>query len=92
MREVTDACGAGSHARRSHMPTASWMSTAKRQLCMAARWRISDRELDKLAESIRSIREGHFLRALVREELKQDANWVVKLRETSANTRNLLSP
>jgi hypothetical protein len=38
-------------------------------------------ELDKLAESIRSIREGHFLQALVREELKQDANWVVKLRK-----------
>jgi len=38
-------------------------------------------EIDKLGESIKSIREGHFLRALVREELKQDANWVVKLRE-----------
>jgi len=38
-------------------------------------------ELDKLDQSIRSIREGNFLKALVREELKQDANWVVKLRE-----------
>lgn len=38
-------------------------------------------ELDKLAGSITSIREGNFLRALVREELKQDANWVVKLRQ-----------
>jgi len=38
-------------------------------------------ELDKLTASIESIREGHFLRALVREELKQDANWVVKLRK-----------
>ncbi|MGB5616960.1 MAG: hypothetical protein WBM78_08985 [Desulfobacterales bacterium] len=37
-------------------------------------------EIDKLDESIKSIREGHFLKALVREELKQDANWVVKLR------------
>ncbi len=37
-------------------------------------------EVDKLGASIRSIREGHFLKALVREELKQDANWVVKLR------------
>jgi hypothetical protein len=37
-------------------------------------------EIDKLGASIKSIREGHFLRALVREELKQDANWVVKLR------------
>jgi len=37
-------------------------------------------ELDKLEESIKSIREGHFLKALVREELKQDANWVIKLR------------
>ena len=38
-------------------------------------------ELDKLDDSIRSIREGYFLKALIREELKQDANWVVKLRE-----------
>lgn len=37
-------------------------------------------ELDRLAASIRSIRDGKFLEALVREELKQDRNWVVKLR------------
>jgi hypothetical protein len=40
-----------------------------------------DTELNKLDESIKSIREGHFIKALVREELKQDANWVVKLRK-----------
>lgn len=40
-----------------------------------------DTEVDKLGASIKSIREGHFLRALVREEVKQDANWVVKLRK-----------
>jgi hypothetical protein len=39
------------------------------------------KEIDKLSASITSIREGKFLKALVREELKQDANWVVKLRE-----------
>jgi hypothetical protein len=38
-------------------------------------------EVDKLGESIESIREGHFLQALVREEVKRDADWVVKLRE-----------
>jgi hypothetical protein len=38
-------------------------------------------EVNKLSASIKSIREGHFLRALVREELKQNSNWVVKLRE-----------
>ncbi len=38
-------------------------------------------EVDKLGASIKSIREGKFLRALVLEEVKQDANWVVKLRE-----------
>jgi len=38
-------------------------------------------ESDRLDESIKSIRKGHFLKALVREELKQDANWVVKLRK-----------
>ncbi len=38
-------------------------------------------EIDKLDTSVKRIREGHFLKALVREELKQDANWVVRLRE-----------
>ena len=38
-------------------------------------------EVEKLGASIESIREGHFLQALVREEVKQDADWVVKLRE-----------
>jgi tetratricopeptide (TPR) repeat protein len=38
-------------------------------------------EVDKLGDSIGSIREGRFLQALVREELKQDANWAVKLRK-----------
>jgi len=38
-------------------------------------------EVDKLDASIKSIREGYFLKALVREELKQDADWVVKLRK-----------
>jgi hypothetical protein len=37
-------------------------------------------EIDKLDASIKSVREGHFLKALVREEIKQDDNWVVKLR------------
>jgi hypothetical protein len=38
------------------------------------------KEIDKLVASITSVREGKFLQALVREELKQDADWVVKLR------------
>jgi hypothetical protein len=38
-------------------------------------------EVDKLGASIKSIREGHFLRALVREELKQDSEWFVRLRK-----------
>ncbi len=38
-------------------------------------------EVDKLDASIASIREGRFLQALVGEELKQDGNWVVKLRQ-----------
>ena len=38
-------------------------------------------EIDKLSASIISIREGKFLKALVRDELQQDANWVVRLRE-----------
>ncbi len=37
-------------------------------------------EIDKLSASAKSIREGKFLEALVREELKQDQDWVIKLR------------
>ena len=37
-------------------------------------------ELEKVDASIRSIREGNFLKALVREEIHQDQNWVVRLR------------
>lgn len=37
-------------------------------------------EVDKLGSSITSVREGKFLQALAREELKQDSDWVVKLR------------
>jgi hypothetical protein len=40
-----------------------------------------DIEIDKLEASIESIQEGRFLQALVQEELKQDADWVVRLRE-----------
>src|SRR5512139_1952223 len=38
-------------------------------------------ELTKLDASISSIHKGNFLKALVREELKQDRNWVIRLRE-----------
>ena len=37
-------------------------------------------ELDKVDASIRSIREGEFLKALVREEIRQDKDWVIRLR------------
>lgn len=38
-------------------------------------------ELEKLDASTRSVREGRFLEALVREEIHHDALWVVKLRD-----------
>jgi hypothetical protein len=38
------------------------------------------KELDKVDASMRSIRAGNFLKALVREEIKQDNVWVVRLR------------
>ncbi len=38
-------------------------------------------ELDKLDSSVKSIKEGKFLKALVREEIKKDRNWVIRLRE-----------
>ena len=37
-------------------------------------------EIDKLDESIESIRDGKFLEALVREEIRKDKDWVVRLR------------
>jgi tetratricopeptide (TPR) repeat protein len=37
-------------------------------------------EVSKLNDSIDSIRDGRFLEALIREEIRQDKDWVVKLR------------
>ena len=37
-------------------------------------------ELQKVDASIRSIREGRFLEALVREEIRQNKDWVIRLR------------
>jgi predicted negative regulator of RcsB-dependent stress response len=37
-------------------------------------------EIEKLNESIESIREGHFLEALVREEIRKDKDWIIRLR------------
>jgi hypothetical protein len=37
-------------------------------------------ELDKVDASIRSIREGKFLKALAREEIRQGKDWVIRLR------------
>ncbi|TNF38545.1 MAG: tetratricopeptide repeat protein [Gammaproteobacteria bacterium] len=39
------------------------------------------REVDSLDASIRSIREGKFLQAVLREESKQDPNWLINLRD-----------
>src|SRR5215468_4443404 len=38
------------------------------------------KELEKVDASLRSIRAGNFLKALVREEIKEDNVWVVRLR------------
>ena len=40
-------------------------------------------ETEKLSESIKSIREGKFLEALVREEIRKDKDWVIRLRSLS---------
>jgi tetratricopeptide (TPR) repeat protein len=37
-------------------------------------------EIEKLTSSIESIREGKFLDALIREEIRKDSDWVVRLR------------
>jgi len=41
-------------------------------------------ELGKVDASILSIREGEFLKALVREEIHQDEDWVIRLRSLPA--------
>jgi hypothetical protein len=41
-------------------------------------------ELGKVDSSIRSIREGKFLKALVREEIRQSKDWVIRLRSEPA--------
>jgi len=38
-------------------------------------------ELEKIDASIESIRDGRFLEALLREEIRQDADWVIRLRD-----------
>lgn len=40
-----------------------------------------DTEVDKLDASIDSVRKGDFLKALVREEIRLDKDWVIRLRE-----------
>ncbi len=37
-------------------------------------------EIDRLSASIESIREGRFLEALIREEIRKDKDWVIRLR------------
>ena len=37
-------------------------------------------EVDKLNASIESIRDGRFLEALIREEIRKDKDWVIRLR------------
>ena len=37
-------------------------------------------EVDKLNASIESIRAGKFLAALIREEIRRDKDWVIRLR------------
>ena len=38
-------------------------------------------EVEKLNASIDSIRDGKFLEALIREEIRRDADWIIRLRE-----------
>ena len=40
-----------------------------------------DQEINRLDASVKSVREGKFLQAVVGEELKKDKNWLIKLRE-----------
>ena len=44
---------------------------------------VYSKELDTLDSSIKSIREGKFLEAVVREESRKDKNWLINLRNLS---------
>jgi Flp pilus assembly protein TadD len=48
-------------------------------------------ELEKMNASIERIREGNFLEALAREEIRQDKDWVVHLRSLSGAPETLRS-
>ena len=65
---------------RCPMRTASLRCTAARRCCTARRSSRTSDERDKLDASIDSIRDGKFLKALVREEIRQDKDWVIRLR------------
>ncbi len=41
---------------------------------------VFSQQIEKVDASIGSIREGRFLRALIREEARQDSTWVIRLR------------
>ena len=65
---------------RCRLPTASSTCTAVRRSCTRARSSRSAASSKKVDASIASIRDGKFLKALAREEIKQDPDWVIQLR------------
>ena len=62
------------------MHTVSSRSTVALLCCTARHCESYGNELGKLHASIDSVQSGRFLKALVREEVRQDKDWVIRLR------------
>ncbi len=62
-------------------------STAARRYETALK--VFDREIEKLDASMNSVRQGTFLKVLLRGELKQDATWIVRLRDLPESPETL---
>jgi hypothetical protein len=77
-RESTDA--AVQEAKLALPYAYGQLDVYSRAALMYARLSTRSAELKKLDASMQSIRQGQFLKALVREEISQDKDWVIRLR------------
>jgi len=79
----TSWCGANRRTRRSRKqcspcPRLCQVERARpRRAHVRQRARVVHRQIERVDASINSIREGEFLKALVREEIRQDKDWVI---------------
>ena len=85
-REPTDAAVQEAHARRAVRVRQAERARPRRAAVRRALEAFTS-EIEKVDASIDSIREGRFLKALVREEIRQDKDWVIRLRSCPRRPR-----